>query len=581
MEEKSQLHDQVYQVRHSAAHLLAQAVLELFPTTKLTIGPVTETGFFYDFLPEKNFKEEQIELIENKMREIAARNLKITGKDISKEEARRLFAGNQFKLELIDQIPDTTVTVYQQGDFVDLCKGGHVTSTKEIKYFKLTGISGAYWRADRTGIALQRIAGVAFATKEDYDAYLKHIEEAERYDHRRLGQQLDLFTFHDEAPGMAFFRHKGQVLYNNLINFTRTLQEGSYEEVRTPMIMSEALWKTSGHYDNYKDMMYFTSTADGEVNCVKPMNCPGGVLMYKEKLHSYRDLPLRAAEFGMVHRFELSGVRHGLLRVRQFTQDDAHIYCTPEQAEQEIVGCLELVEKVYAPFHFKKIAMAVATRPDKSMGTEAMWKMGTDALCHALERRGTPYTINPGEGAFYGPKIEVRVEDAMGREWQLGTVQVDFNLPMRFELEYIDADQSRKAPVMIHRAIMGSVERFMGIVLEHFKGNLPLWLAPEQARVLKITDNQAAYAQQVCARFKAAGLRVTLDESSDQISAQIKRAQVEKVPWMVVVGQKEAAAGTLTLRHPDGKQEFGVTVEQLLERAKKMIEEKSANTNLL
>lgn len=574
MEEKNKMHDPVYQVRHSAAHLLAQAVLELFPSTKLTIGPVTETGFFYDFLPDKNFKEEQIELIEQKMREIAARNLKISGKEISKEEARKLFAGNQFKLELIDQIPDATVSVFQQGDFFDLCKGGHVSSTKDLKYFKLTGISGAYWRADRNGIALQRIAGIAFATKEEYDAYLKRMEEAERYDHRRLGQELDLFTFHDEAPGMAFFRHKGQTLYNNLINFTRSLQEGAYEEVRTPMILSEQLWKTSGHYDNYKDMMYFAHSADGEVNCVKPMNCPGGVLMYREKLHSYRDLPLRVAEFGLVHRFELSGVRHGLLRVRQFTQDDAHIYCTPEQTEQEVVGCLELVEKVYAPFKFSKVSMAVATRPEKSMGTEEMWKMATDALCKALEHRGTPYTINPGEGAFYGPKIEVRVEDAMGREWQLGTVQVDFNLPMRFELAYIDADQSRKTPVMIHRAIMGSIERFLGIILEHFKGNLPFWVAPEQVRVLKISDGQAAYAQQVFAQLKAAGLRATLDTSSDQISAQIKRAQVEKIPWMVVVGQKEVDAGTVTLRHPDGKQEFGVTMDALLERAQKMINEK-------
>lgn len=567
MSEKNQLLDPLYQVRHSAAHLLAQAVLELFPDTKLTIGPVTETGFFYDFLPTQNFKEEQLELIENKMREIAARNLKIVGRDVTKEEASKLFAGNEFKLELIEKIPDQTVTVFQQGEFFDLCKGGHVGYTKAIKYFKLTGISGAYWRADREGTALQRITGVAFATREEYDAYLKHIEEAQLYDHRRLGQQLNLFTFHDEAPGMAFFRHKGQVLYNNLINFTRSLQEGAYEEVRTPMIMSEGLWKTSGHYDNYKDMMYFTHTADGEVNCVKPMNCPGGVLMYKEGLHSYRDLPLRIAEFGMVHRFELSGVRHGLLRVRQFTQDDAHIYCTPEQTEQEVIGCLDLVQKVYAPFNFKKISMAVSTRPEKSIGTDDMWEKATSALCKALEKKEIPYIIQPGEGAFYGPKIEVRVEDAMGREWQLGTVQVDFNLPERFELEYVDADQSRKTPVMIHRAIMGSIERFMGIIIEHFKGNLPFWIAPEQIRVLKITDNQEAYAQGVFAQFKAAGLRVTLDTSSDQISAQIKRAQLEKIPWMVVVGQKEADAGTVTLRHPDGKQEFGLTVSQLLERA--------------
>lgn len=575
METNNHAHDAVYNVRHSAAHLLAHAVMELFPTTKLTIGPVTETGFFYDFLPEHNFKEEQLALIENKMREIAARDLPIVGKEISKEQARKLFAGNEFKLELIDQIPDATVSIFQQGDFVDLCKGGHVSSTKQITYFKLTGISGAYWRADREGIALQRISGIAFATKEDFDAYEKRIEDALLSDHRKLGQQLDLFMFHDEAPGMPFFRHKGLILFNKLVDFIRSLQKDAYQEVRTPMILSQQLWKTSGHLDNYNEMIYFTSTADGEVNCVKPMNCPGGLIMYKEKLHSYRDLPLRVAELGIVHRFELSGVRHGLLRVRQFTQDDAHIYCTPDQAEQEIIGCLDMIEKVYTPFHFKRISMAVSTRPAKSIGTDEMWEMATTALKNALEKHGTPYTISAGEGAFYGPKIEVRVEDAMGREWQLGTIQVDFNLPMRFEIEYIDADQSRKTPVMIHRAIMGSLERFMGIVLEHFKGKLPFWLAPEQIRVLKISDQQAAYAQAVCQQFKDAGLQATLDDSSDQISAQIRRAQVEKVPWMVVVGQKEADAGTVTLRGADGKQTFGLTVAQLIERAKKNIETKS------
>jgi threonyl-tRNA synthetase len=575
MEENNKLHDAAYQVRHSAAHLLAQAVLELFPATKLTIGPVTETGFFYDFLPEKNFKEEQLTTIEQKMREIATRNLKITGKEIAKDEARKLFADNEFKQELIDKIPDKTVSTFCQGDFIDLCKGGHVATTKDIKYFKLTGISGAYWRADRNGTPLQRISGVAFATKEAFDEYLKHIEEAQLYDHRRLGQQLDLFTFHDEAAGMPFFQHKGRILYNNMIEFTRSLQEEDYQEVRTPMILSEALWKTSGHYDNYKDMMYFTSTMDNETNCVKPMNCPGGLLMYKEKLRSYRDLPLRVAEFGVVHRFELSGVRHGLFRVRQFTQDDAHIYCSPEQVEQEVIGCLELIEKVYKPFNFKKISMAVSTRPEKSIGTDQMWDMGTNALFKALEAHGTAYNIQPREGAFYGPKIEVKIEDAMGREWQLGTVQVDFNFPIRFALEYVDADQSRKTPVMIHRAIMGSIERFMGIIIEHFKGNLPFWIAPEQIRVLKITDQHVEYARTVLNTFKKAGLFATMDDSSDQISAQIRRAQLEKVPWMVVVGQKEVDAGTVTLRLPDGKQEFGLKIEQLVERAKKMCEERS------
>ncbi len=562
--------EQLNNVRHSTAHLLAHAVLELFPDTLITIGPVTETGFFYDFLPTRNFKDEDLELIENKMHELAKRNYPIQGKQVSKEDARKLFKDNKFKLELIDGITDETVGIYTQDAFSDLCKGGHVPYTSKIKYFKLTGISGSYWRADRSGTPLQRISGIAFDTKEAFDAYLQQIEEAKQCDHRRLGTQLNLFSFHDEAPGMPFFHHKGQILYNNLINFTRSLQKGAYQEIRTPMIMSEALWRTSGHYDNYKDMMYFTSTVDGETNCVKPMNCPGGVLMYKEGLHSYRDLPLRVAEFGLVHRFELSGVRHGLLRVRQFTQDDAHIYCTQEQAEQEIMGCLELVEKVYAPFAFKKISMAVSTRPEKSIGTDDMWKMATDALCNALNKRNTPFIIQPGEGAFYGPKIEVRVEDVMGREWQLGTVQVDFNLPMRFEMTYVDADQSRKTPVMIHRAIMGSVERFLGIILEHFKGHLPFWITPVQARVMTITDQQRNYAQSVLTTLSTNNIRVELDQSGDQISAQIRRAQMDKIPWMLVIGQKEVEAQTVTLRHPDGKQEFGVTIEQLLARAQEL-----------
>ncbi|MFH1831673.1 MAG: threonine--tRNA ligase [bacterium] len=564
-------HDNLYKIRHSAAHLLAQAVLELFPKTLTTIGPVTENGFFYDFLPEKNFKDQDLELIENKMHELAKKNYKITGKQISKKEALEFFKDNKFKLELINGIQDETVGVFSQGDFHDLCQGDHAQATGEIKFFKLMHISGAYWRADREGQALQRITGVAFETQKDFDEYLKHLEDIAAYDHRKLGQQLNLFSFHDEAPGMAFFHNKGQILYNNLINFTRSLQEDLYQEVRTPLIMSEGLWKTSGHYDNYKDMMYFASTADGSVNCVKPMNCPGGVLMYKEGLHSYRDLPMRIAEFGMVHRFELSGVRHGLLRVRQFTQDDAHIYCTPEQTEQEVIGCLDLIEKVYKPFGFNKISMAVSTKPEKAMGTDDMWERATDALCKALEKREIPYIIQAGEGAFYGPKIEVRVEDAMGREWQMGTVQVDFNLPASFELEYVDADQSRKTPVMIHRAIMGSIERFMGIIIEHFKGNLPFWIAPEQVRILKITDEQQNYARTLQARLKKAGIRVTLDESSDQISAQIKRAQMAKIPWMLVVGKKEQEQNTITLRTLDGKQQFGLTLDVILEQAEQLI----------
>ncbi len=556
----------LYNIRHSAAHLLAQAVLDLYPKTIITIGPVTENGFFYDFLPEKNFKEEDLKIIEKRMRELAKKKFEITGKQVSKQEARELFKNNRFKLELIDQIEDETVGVYTQGDFVDLCKGGHVTTTKEIKHFKLMSISGAYWRADRSGTALQRITGVAFASKQELYDYLKLLEDAKKYDHRKLGKELKLFSFHDQAPGMPFFHHKGLILYRKLVGFTRSLQEGLYQEVRTPEIMNEQSWKTSGHYENYSDIMYFTKTADGETNCVKPMNCPGGILMYKEGLHSYRDLPMRVAEFGVVHRFELSGVRHGLLRVREFTQDDAHIYCTPEQTEQEIIGCLDLIKKVYKPFKFNKISFAVSTRPKKSIGTEAMWQQATDALCRGLERSDTPYVILEGEGAFYGPKIEVRVEDAMGREWQLGTIQVDFNLPERFEIEYIDTDQSRKTPVMIHRAIMGSIERFMGIILEHFKGVFPFWLAPEQVRVLTITEKQDAYAQDIFKKLRARNIRVECDSSGDQISAQIRRAQLEKIPVMLVLGAKEQENNTVTIRYVDGKQEFGLTLDMVYEK---------------
>jgi len=556
----------LYNIRHSAAHLLAQAVLDLYPKTIITIGPVTENGFFYDFLPEKNFKEEDLKIIEKRMRELAKKKFEITGKQVSKQEARELFKNNRFKLELIDQIEDETVGVYTQGDFVDLCKGGHVTTTKEIKHFKLMSISGAYWRADRSGTALQRITGVAFASKQELYDYLKLLEDAKKYDHRKLGKELKLFSFHDQAPGMPFFHHKGLILYRKLVGFTRSLQEGLYQEVRTPEIMNEQSWKTSGHYENYSDIMYFTKTADGETNCVKPMNCPGGILMYKEGLHSYRDLPMRVAEFGVVHRFELSGVRHGLLRVREFTQDDAHIYCTPEQTEQEIIGCLDLIKKVYKPFKFNKISFAVSTRPKKSIGTEAMWQQATDALCRGLERSDTPYVILEGEGAFYGPKIEVRVEDAMGREWQLGTIQVDFNLPERFEIEYIDTDQSRKTPVMIHRAIMGSIERFMGIILEHFKGVFPFWLAPEQVRVLTITEKQDAYAQDIFKKLRARNIRVECDSSGDQISAQIRRAQLEKIPVMLVLGAKEQENNTVTIRYVDGKQEFVLTLDMVYEK---------------
>jgi len=571
MEKNEQLHN----VRHSAAHLLAHAVQQLFPETKKTIGPVTETGFFYDFQTTgRNFKEEDLAVIEKRMHELADKNYPIVGGQVPKAEGQKLFKDNQFKLELIDGIEGETVGVYHQGDFFDLCKGGHTASTGNVKHFKLTGISGAYWRANRDGIPLQRITGIAFLTKEDLDAYLKRLEEVQLYDHRRLGKQLDLFTFHDVAPGMPFMHHKGLIVYNKLIDYLRELHGNDYQEIKTPMVVNESLWHTSGHYANYKENMYFTNVEDTSF-CIKPMNCPGSILVYQERPHSYRELPLRLAEFGTIHRFELSGVLHGMFRVRAFTMDDAHVYCTLDQIESEVIKMLELAKKLYATFGFVDTKIALSTRPEKYIGTIEGWDQATNALKQALEKYGVKYVLQEGEGAFYGPKIEFKLNDALGREWQCGTVQIDFFQSMNFDLEYIDSDQSRKKPVIIHRALYGSIERFFGIMLEHFKGHLPFWLTPVQVRILTITDGQHAYAQEIYDVLKKAGIRVERDMSGDQISAQIRKAQMEKLPWMVVIGQKEVDARTVTLRTVDGKQQFGLTIDEVVRRAEQLNTDKT------
>jgi threonyl-tRNA synthetase len=561
----------LHNLRHSAAHLLAQAVLELYPGTKITIGPVTEQGFFYDFLPQENFKQEDLKKIEKKMHELAKKDFAIEGKAVSKEEAKEIFRDNEFKLEIIEKLPaEEAITLYSQGDFVDLCKGGHVTSTKELKYFVLTGVSGSYWRADREGVRLQRISGTAFETKEALEAYEKRVEDAKLYDHRRLGKQLDLFSFHEEAPGIVFFHDKGTRIFNALIDYMRGLHdEAGYQEIRTPVILHESLWKTSGHYDNYKENMFFTQI-DEAIHCIRPMNCPGGLLLYKERPHSYRELPIRSAEFGLDHRCELSGVLHGMFRVRGFTMDDAHIFCTKEQVIGEVADVLKLAIKVYKKFGFENVKMVLATRPEKAIGSDELWETATEALRKALDDSGLDYGVSEGEGAFYGPKIELHIKDAMEREWQCGTVQIDFFMPENFELEYIDSDQSRKRPVMIHRAIYGSMERFIGILTEHCKGHFPFWLTPVQARILTITDKQNEYSKTVLKDLKSNGIRVELDESGDQISAQIRKAQLDKIPWMIVIGKKEEEKGTVTLRHTDGKQEFGLKIEVLLDKAKEL-----------
>lgn len=555
-------------LRHSTAHLLAHAVIELFPDTLLTIGPPTPEGFFYDFLPVRNFKEEDLPLIETRMHEISKRALPLTHTHMPKEEARKLFANNRFKVELIDAIPDTTVGIAQQGDFVDLCKGGHVENTSQIKHFKLQNISGSYWRANRDGQPLQRITGTAFFTEQDFKEYEQRIEDALRYDHRRLGKELDLFSFHEEGPGFPFFHPKGKQIINTLTNFIRAkLDRDGYQEISTPIMLSENLWKQSGHYAHYKDNMYFCHK-DEQTYAVKPMNCPGSALIYNERPRSYRELPMRLAEFGLVHRFELSGVLHGLFRVRAFTQDDAHIYCTQDQIEQEVLSTVRMVYEVLSKFDFTRIVVGISTKPENALGSDEYWQIATDALKNALTKENIPFEIYEGEGAFYGPKIEFRIEDTMGRMWQCSTVQVDFFMPENFDLSYVTSEGTKARPVMVHRAIYGSFERFLGILLEHYKGNLPLWLAPVQVKVLTITDEQKEYARSIAQELEKHGIRVEVDQSSDPISGQIKSAQLQRIPWMLVLGKKEMANNTITLRYVDGKQEFGLTLEQVLEKAR-------------
>ncbi|MEX0849185.1 MAG: threonine--tRNA ligase [Candidatus Dependentiae bacterium] len=558
---------QIEKIRHSTAHLLAQAVKELYPKTILTIGPPTKDGFFYDFLPETNFKDEDLPKITQRMKEIAERNIPLTHKQIPKEDARKLYKDNPYKLELIDLIPGDTVGLAEQGDFSDLCKGGHVTSTGELKNFKLLHISGSYWRADRNGQPLQRITGTAFATPKELRLYEKRVEEAQKYDHRKLGKQLDLFSFVQEGPGFPFFHPKGQKVIQLLKDDLRTmLDKQHYQEIATPIILSDELWKQSGHYEHYKDNMFF-SVIDKQQYAVKPMNCPGAIMVYKDHPRSYRELPLKLSEFGLVHRYELSGVLHGLFRVRSFTQDDGHIFCTPNQVENEVLDTIKAIEKTLKKFGFDNITVGLSTKPENAMGTDEYWQQATTALQNALDRSGLKYTIQEGEGAFYGPKIEFGIQDSMGRSWQCSTIQLDFFLPQNFDLSYIASSGKKERPVMIHRAIYGSMERFFGILLEHFKGNLPFWLAPIQVKLLTITDDQKEYAHNIMQQLQKHNIRVAMDETSDPISGKIKTAQLEKVPWMLVMGQKEMDNHTITLRYRNGKQEFGLSLDDVLAKA--------------
>ena len=554
-------------LRHSAAHLLAQAVTELFPTTKLTIGPATKDGFFYDFEPIQNFKESDLPAIEARMKEIANQDLEITHEEISKEKAKEIYKDNPFKLELIEQIPGETVGFSRQGSFYDLCRGGHVTSTKQLKAIKLTGISGSYWRADQNNAALQRISGIAFFTEKELRTYLKQKELAAKFDHRKLGKDMDLFSFQEQGTGFPFYHPKGAFVLNQLKDFIRRIWNNhGYQEIMTPSTLDVSLWKDSGHYDHYKNHMYF-STIENKEYAIKPMNCPGSILVYKQQLHSYKELPLKLAEFGHVHRFELSGVLHGLFRTRAFTIDDTHIYCTPDQIEDEIVRSVKIIDQILTTFGFDSIHYAVSTKPENAMGDDALWQKATNALKGGLAAAGKQFEIYEGEGAFYGPKIEVTINDSMGRQWQCSTIQADFFLPKNFELYYIDNQGKKQTPVIIHQALLGSLERFFGIILEHFKGHLPFWLCPTQIKVIPITSEQQEYAQTITEKLKKHSLRATIDTSSEPLSAKIKTAQLAKVPWMLVVGQKEADNQTITLRHVTGKQEFGLSLDQIITKA--------------
>jgi len=555
-------------LRHSAAHILAQAMYELYPDTQFAIGPATETGFFYDMQPPESISEHDLPRIEEKMQDIIERDLAITHEDIPKSEAYQLYPDNPFKQELIREIPGETVGLARHGDFYDLCRGGHVESTGKVKHVKLLSVSGSYWRGDPNQPALQRIYGTAFPSAKELRAFEKQREEALKYDHRKLGKELELFSFHGEGVGFPFFHPKGQAVMNTLKSFMRDLLWWHhYQEISTPTMLSSTLWQQSGHYTHYKDNMYF-STIDDNPHAIKPMNCPGSFLIYNARPRSYRELPLRLAEFGHVHRHELSGVLHGLMRVRSFTQDDAHIYCQPDRLEKEIQRIMTLIYNTLHWVGFSDIDVSLATKPESAMGSDAIWDQATHALHSALQQLEQAYTTKEGEGAFYGPKIEIGIRDSLGRAWQCGTVQVDFLQPENFDLTYVASSGAKERPVIIHQAIFGSLERFFAIMLEHHKGRLPFWLAPVQARILPITDAHTSYAQQIYHKMRQAWFRTEIDTSSDPISAKIKSAQNEKIPWMIIVGDEELEQETVTIRYRDKSQEKGVPQNQLIEKAR-------------
>ena len=573
--------DELRVIRHTASHILAQAVQRLYPGTKLAIGPAIDDGFYYDFDKDGGFTPEDLPSIEAEMKKIVKENLKLETFTLPRDEALELLRskGEDYKVELVEELPEgEPISFYRQGEFTDLCAGPHALYTKAVKAFKLTSLAGAYWRGDEKNKMLSRIYGTAFSNKEDLEAHLAMIEEAKKRDHRRLGKELGIFTMMEEGPGFPFFLPKGMVLKNTLLQYWREVHtRENYLEISTPMILSRKLWETSGHWDHYKDNMY-TTVIDGEDYCIKPMNCPGCVLVFGSEARSYRDLPMRIAELGVVHRHEKSGTLHGLMRVRCFTQDDSHIFMTPEQITQEIKGVASLIDEFYSKFGFS-YKVELSTRPEDSMGSDEDWEAATDGLRTALDELGLEYTVNEGDGAFYGPKIDFHLKDTLGRTWQCGTIQLDFQLPQRFDLGYIGADNERHRPIMIHRVVFGSIERFIGILIEHYAGRFPVWLSPVQVKVLSVSEKSRDYANSVYARLRSAGIRVEIDNRDEKIGYKIREAQLEKVPYipyMLVIGEKETENGNIAVRSRDGGDLGSMDTEAFVAKVLKETAERSA-----
>ena len=564
-------------LRHTASHILAQAVKRLWPEAKLAIGPAIDKGFYYDIDMEHILTPEDLGKIEKEMSRIVKENLPITKSVMPRQEAIEFFkAKNEdYKVELIQDLPeDAVISCYSQGDFIDLCAGPHVASTGKVKAFKLQSIAGAYWRGDEKNKMLQRIYGTAFEKKEELDAYLHMLEEAAKRDHRKLGKELGLFVIKEEGPGFPFFLPKGMALRNELENFWREVHhEFEYEEIRTPIILNKQLWETSGHWFHYRENMY-TTIIDEEEYAIKPMNCPGGILVYQNEMHSYRDFPLRYAELGLVHRHELSGALHGLFRVRAFTQDDAHVFMLPSQMQSELMKVIELFDRIYSQFGLK-YHVELSTKPDNAMGDDAIWEAATEALRNAIEAKGIPYVINPGDGAFYGPKLDYHIEDSLGRTWQCGTIQLDMNLPERFQIEYVGEDGQKHRPIMIHRACFGSMERFIGILTEHYAGAFPTWMAPVQVKILPISEKHVEYAKDLAKQMHRDYVRVEVDDRSEKIGYKIRQAQMAKVPYMLVVGDKEVEEGTVNVRKHGGDELGSVPFEEFFNSIKPEIKERN------